>query len=363
MPAHITSEEDYGLVRSKVAASNSATNILAAIASMIADNTLTTPVTTALRRQHDWVSVTAPVGCLLLQCFNAGLSGIIDTQQVLIRAEVGDNNIKIGYSPNGAITGFTGTDPNINTSKSWTGMRSITGTSSTWTSTPPGTRVYLVEYADADGIIPRLEKGSGASLTILLENAAGTGFSYGCHVGRIIVPDNDSDYAAPPGTSGTIPGDALLVGIPDVDHVAGSWIYGNFANPDDSSCIRVGDRKWSYFRVTPQRGAAAPPAILAENDQLGPIKGIYKPIPYSVMGHGRAVAYDTNLQSDTVTDGAGRIGQTKYLRLFYYDLEHRAQVTSIAYDSLQSWLGCTAVDAATKRHQVVLWSKASVVVT
>jgi hypothetical protein len=359
MPLHISSEEDYGLVRSKVAASTSSTDILAAIASMIADVTLTSPVFTPLRRQHDWrvhPTIASPANCLLLQCVDAGLGGIVNQQQVFIRAET--NDIKVGYSPNGGITGFVGTDPVLDPTKSWTGMRSITGTNATWASSPPGARVHLIEYMDFNVV----DYGSGASLTILLENPANTGFSYGCHVGRIIVPDNDADYA-PLGTPPvSLTGDAMLVGRPDVDHVAESWVYGNFANPDDSSVIRVGNLKWSYFRMVPERGQTQPPTLLAGNAQLRAIKGIYKPVPYSVMGHGRAVAYGANAQSDAAGDGAGRIGQTKYLRLFYYDLEHRAQVSSIAYDSLQSWLGCTAVDIATKRHQAILWSKASVAV-
>lgn len=358
MPAHITSQEDYGLVRSKIAASADSKDIVRAVIGMINDNTLTSPITTPLRRKHDWRRVAqqgsgAVVWIWLERTSSTASHG--DQQQILIRSET--DNIKIGYSPNGAITWVYPTTgiPALDPAKSWTGMRNITGTSGTWTA--PGTRVVMAEYHDAS-----IETGFGASLTLLLENAAGTGFAYGCHVGRIIVPDNNSDYSLLGTPPASISGDALLVGRPDVDHVAGSWVYGNFTHPDDSSCIRVGNLKWSYFRMIPERGQPEPPAVLAGNDQLRAIKGIYKPMPYSVMGHGRAVAYGANVQSDTATDGAGRIGQTKYLRLFYYDLEHRAQVSSIAYDSLQSWLGCTASDVATKRHQVVLWSKASVVV-
>lgn len=322
-----------------------------------------------------------------------------DAQMIFIHGT--ENDIKISYHPQGGValidtsTGLP--EIALNSSKPllvpgypWTEMRSITGTSLGFTGLPtekkPGVRVRVAEYADEQAWY-----GAGNSLTILLSNFNDTACTLGCHVGRIIVPDNDVDYygikdtsTSPPKVESTLPGDALLVGEPNFKgNVEGSWLFGSSgANyKDHSSVIRAGKLKWCWFTVLDDSNAAgvpvADPMVLLQDST---VNNVIKPIPYAAFGRGRANGFsrdgtpgpafqypqDTNLTNVGPTDisayvGCGRVGQLKYLRRFpfYPGLEHTATMSSISNASDQAWLGWNYVEgtAPTAQSVTILWSK------
>lgn len=356
------------------------------------DNTLTATFKLLLEREP--VLQANPLGSTLPL---DSVSGVTDKQQIYIVGT--EANLKIGYSPNGALTLDLFGVLTVNADRSWTGERSITGTSGLFQLSPategPGLTMWIAQYLDT-----QIERGRGASLTILLSNYENNGLLYGCHVGRILVPDNDIDYHSTnlSDYSYGLNGDALLVGKPTPDATtSGNWLCGNFAEKDNSSVVRVGPRKWSFFAVMdklqlipilPLPPPPSPPqyniqrstnpfqlnpVLTPQTFQLNEINTITKPIPYTIMGLGTAQNYvdfsstpraqenyepvDYTLESPS----AGRIGQTKYLRAFRFNMENFNIVASFHPDSEQAWLGWnygTAVVPPIAQHnQTILWNK------
>lgn len=265
-------------------------------------------------------------------------------QQIILAAS--PNLICINYLPDGGFLSVNNNFANValdptKATATQTGFRNINGgpivgTGSGWGLNLLTGGVSICEYQNEDD--------DGFSMTIMFEGVSGSTnvFLHGLHVGKIIVPDNESDPIASSAGGIGLSGDALLVGTPQHPTSAaappGSWLVGNAASADRGSVARWKDVPTGLIddQWTPVR-------VVWEDDNpldtgLRRVAGIDKPIPYYVY-----------------TTSTGIVGLTKYVRTMPVAMGHRFLAQSRASDSMQAWLGYRY--NTNIQNQVVLWSK------
>jgi len=250
-------------------------------------------------------------------------------QQIVIAAR--SNAIICNYLPDGGFVSFdytVGIDPSVTTmpGKTQSGFRNINGTTinTNWNLALLSGAVSLGHYADlADDTY---------SLTIFFEGSSNN-FLYGLHVGRILVPDNESDDESAASGGIGLRGDGVMVGIPQhptsAAAPAGCWLVGGTTT---GSTVRYSETAWSSMRVVWEDDSPVDTGLYA-------VAGIDKPIPYAV--------YSTS---------TGILGLSKYVRTMPVVVGHRFNIQSPADDSMQSWLGYKHTNTSVSK-QVMLWCK------
>lgn len=249
-------------------------------------------------------------------------------QRVAVQAFAG-GVVKFGYFPSGWDPGAATFNDVVNSSAvSWSGMRSITGTTSGFGALPD--RVWVAQMRDE---LTTAAPYPGSSITVLLTASSVNEIKYAAHIGRVIACSDPSDFGL------GVWGDACLTGgVYDIA-TANSWLKGAFSTgPTDNAVVFGGGSTWYYANV-----AYDPTAIFLDD-----VNGIKRLFPYSVYGLGRARGGTLD-----ATTSCGIIGQTKYIREMDASFNYFIRVQSSTVGSNQQWR--PAVYDTNSRPMVFLW--------